>query len=80
MLYAIRYARSPFSRLKDSAVMPAFLSVPAMKPRTVCFLCRCRHKNHSIRGFISGTLTKKMDLPVASLKNEAGDRVYRIEA
>jgi hypothetical protein len=36
-------------------------------------------QNHSIRGFISGTLTKKMDLPVASLKNSAGQRVYRIE-
>ena len=36
-------------------------------------------QNHSIRGFISGTLTKKMDLPVASLKNEQGERVYKIE-
>jgi hypothetical protein len=36
-------------------------------------------QNHSIRGFISGTLTKKMDLPVASLKNERGERVYKIE-
>ena len=35
-------------------------------------------QNHSIRGFISGTLTKKMDLPVESLKNEAGERTYRI--
>src|SRR5262249_43708688 len=34
---------------------------------------------HSGRGFISGTLGKKMDLPVASVKNEAGERVYRIE-
>ena len=34
---------------------------------------------HSVRGFISGTLGKKMDLPVASLKNEAGERFYRIE-
>jgi hypothetical protein len=38
-----------------------------------------RWQNHSIRGFISGTLTKKMDLPVASFKNDLGDRVYRIE-
>ncbi len=35
-------------------------------------------QNHSIRGFISGTLTKKMGLTVESSKNEAGDRVYRI--
>ena len=33
---------------------------------------------HSVRGFISGTLMKKMDLPVESFKNEAGDRTYRI--
>ena len=34
--------------------------------------------NHSIRGFIS-TVTKKMDLPISSTKNEAGERVYKIE-
>ncbi len=33
---------------------------------------------HSIRGFISGNLTKKMGLVVESAKNEAGERVYRI--
>ena len=35
-------------------------------------------QNHSIRGFISGNLTKKMGLVVESSKNEAGDRTYRI--
>jgi hypothetical protein len=35
-------------------------------------------QNHSIRGFVSGTLTKKMGLAVESSKNEAGERVYRI--
>ena len=35
-------------------------------------------QNHSIRGFISGTITKKMGLTVESNKNEAGDRYYRI--
>lgn len=35
-------------------------------------------QNHSIRGFIS-TVTKKLDLPIASLKKDAGDRFYRIE-
>ena len=34
-------------------------------------------QNHSIRGFISGNLTKKMGLTVESTKNEAGERVYR---
>ncbi len=33
---------------------------------------------HSVRGFISGTLGKKMGLSVVSAKNEGGDRVYRI--
>ena len=35
-------------------------------------------QNHSIRGFISGTLGKKMGLTVESAKNEAGERTYRI--
>ncbi len=37
-------------------------------------------QNHSIRGFISGNLTKKMGLKVESTKNDAGERVYRIIA
>jgi len=35
-------------------------------------------QNHSIRGFISGTLNKKMGLKVESEKTDAGDRTYRI--
>lgn len=35
-------------------------------------------QNHSIRGFISGQLTKRMGLTVESAKNEAGERTYRI--
>jgi len=35
-------------------------------------------QNHSIRGFISGNLTKKMDLTVESSKNEADERSYRL--
>jgi len=35
-------------------------------------------QNHSIRGFISGNLTKKMGLTVESSKNDAGERTYRI--
>jgi hypothetical protein len=35
-------------------------------------------QNHSIRGFISGTLTKKMRLSIESSKNEGEDRTYRI--
>ena len=33
---------------------------------------------HSVRGFISGTLGRKMDLPVVSGKREDGQRVYSI--
>jgi len=33
---------------------------------------------HSVRGFISGTLGKKMDLPVVSAKREDGARIYSI--
>ena len=35
-------------------------------------------QNHSIRGFVSGHLSKKMGLVVESTKNTAGERVYRI--
>ncbi len=35
-------------------------------------------QNHSIRGFISGTITKKMGLKVESTKGEDGERRYRI--
>lgn len=36
-------------------------------------------QNHSIRGFISGTLAKKMGLTIESAKNAAGERTYRIK-
>src|ERR1035437_8064703 len=35
-------------------------------------------QNNTIRGFISGNLSKKMGLTVESTKNEAGERCYRI--
>jgi len=35
-------------------------------------------QNHSIRGFISGTVSKKMGVAVESSKNDAGERTYRI--
>lgn len=34
---------------------------------------------HSVRGFLSGTLGKKMGLRILSTKNPGGGRVYRIE-
>ena len=33
---------------------------------------------HSIRGFLSGTVSKKMGLALDSVKSENGERVYRI--
>jgi hypothetical protein len=35
-------------------------------------------QNHSIRGFVSGQVGKKMGLKIESTKNEAGERTYRI--
>jgi hypothetical protein len=35
---------------------------------------------HSVRGFISGALGKKMGLTVESLKTPEGARAYRIAA
>jgi hypothetical protein len=37
-------------------------------------------KAHSVRGFISGTLGKKMGLSVKSAKGENGERTYRVPA
>ena len=33
---------------------------------------------HSVRGFLSGALGKKMRLKIESTKSDAGDRVYRL--
>jgi hypothetical protein len=35
-------------------------------------------QNHSIRGFISGTVGKRMGLKVGSSKSDAGERIYKI--
>ena len=37
-------------------------------------------QNHTIRGFISGTITKRMGLSVESAKNDSGERTYHITA
>ena len=41
-------------------------------------LCVTDWQKHSIRGFLSAQLTKKMKLKVESTKSEAGERTYRI--
>ena len=33
---------------------------------------------HSVRGFLSGTLGKKLKTPVESFKSDAGERFYRL--
>jgi hypothetical protein len=35
-------------------------------------------QKHTIRGFISGTLSKKMGLAIESTKNDAGERTYKL--
>ena len=35
-------------------------------------------QNHSIRGFVSGHVTKKLGLNVESTKSDAGERTYRV--
>jgi hypothetical protein len=35
---------------------------------------------HSVRGFLSGTIRKKMGLEVISVKSEDGERTYSIKA
>jgi hypothetical protein len=35
-------------------------------------------QKHSIRGFVSGHVTKRLGLKVESTKSEAGERTYRI--
>ena len=34
-------------------------------------------QNHSVRGFLSGTVWKKMGLAIESFKNKAGERTYQ---
>jgi len=35
-------------------------------------------QRHSVRGFISGTLVKRMGLTIETFRRESGDRVYRV--
>jgi hypothetical protein len=37
-------------------------------------------QKHSLRGFISGTVSKKMGLAVTSTKGEDGERSYSVKA
>jgi hypothetical protein len=37
-------------------------------------------QKHSIRGFLSGTMHKKMGMQIASSRNASGQRVYRVQS
>ena len=39
-----------------------------------------RWQRHSVRGFLSGTIRKKMGLAVSSTKSEDGERTYSVKA
>ena len=56
-----------------------FFSAPEIAPRTVCGLCRCRHKAHTIRGAMAGALKKKLGLTITSEKVAGRGRVYSIK-
>jgi hypothetical protein len=52
-------------RRKGGATMPEIMKATDWQP-------------HSVRGFISGALGKKMGLAIESTKNSAGERCYKI--
>jgi hypothetical protein len=35
-------------------------------------------RSHTVRGFISGSLVKRMGLPIESFRRDSGDRAYRL--
>ena len=73
-------AKKPITEAREGskkAIVLALLRRP--KGATMAEIAKATDwQNHSIRGFISGTLTKKMSLTVESTKTEAGERTYRI--
>ena len=54
-------------RRKEGATLAEIMSQTAWQP-------------HSIRGFLSGSIVKKMGLSLESTKNEQGERRYRVTA
>ena len=67
------------SQPKDTKKERVFELLRRKEGATIAELAKATDwQNHSIRGFISGTITKKMGLTVASSKNDAGERTYRV--
>ena len=69
------YADSIAAITAPQAGLPTQVGI--IRTSAYCALCRCRHKAHSIRGFISGSLGKKMGITVESFKRTDGVRAYR---
>ena len=85
------YKRQPVKPARKKAAPPATEGREGSKKATILQLLRrpkgatlteiaeaTNWQNHSIRGFLSGSLRKKMGLTIESSKNQAGDRRYRI--
>ena len=71
---------APYSKARDGSKKQIILDLLSRKDgATLAEIAKATGwQNHSIRGFVSGTLMKKMDLQVESLKNAAGERTYKI--
>lgn len=74
---AERKAAAPSSETKGAQIL-ALIRRP--KGATLAELAKLTGwQNHSIRGFLSGTVGKKMGLTVESAKREDGERVYSLK-
>lgn len=71
-------ARSAAISSGDSSRPPGWRS-PVAENLSIFTVKATEWQAHSVRGFISGTLGKKMGLVVTSAKTEAGERVYSIQ-
>ncbi len=86
--------KKPASKKAAKAAKPAKAGVPRefSKKNAVLDLLRRKEgatlaeiakatdwQNHSIRGFLSGQVSKKMGLAVESSKNDKGERVYKLK-
>ncbi len=63
------------SSKKDEIIALLFFPAWATLPQ---LMAATGWQKHSVRGFLSGTLNKKMGLKLSSSKNEAGERLNRM--
>src|ERR1035437_7236986 len=77
---AVKKAPKPATEAREGSKKATILELMRRpKGATLTEIAKATHwQNHSIRGFISGTLNKKMSLTVESSQNEAGLRTHRI--